>query len=153
MSAGAIDENERDRFARRRSRDLAWYAGGFVIGWGAFILRSNHLTPAMEPYLLAVECSALPIWGWGALRTAERIRRMRRHPALWTAMNDEFYKNVQLRASRAAFIAVALALGIMIAAGTLIPSLQQIPAAIPVQLMVLVAVASFATGTFIYDRE
>jgi hypothetical protein len=153
MSAVAMDENERDRFARRRSRDLAWYAGGFVLGWGAFILRSNHLTPTMDPYLLGVECSAVLIWGWGALRTAERIRRMRRQPALWAAMSDEFYKNVQLRASRAAFIAIALALGIMLVAGMLIPSLQHIPAAIPVQLIVLVAVASLAAATIIYDRE
>jgi len=154
MAAVAVEESERDRFARSRTLDMVWFGAGFVLGWGAFIVRTNHLLPSSaDQALMLVEFSAVPIWGWAYVRMAMRNRRVRAQPALRAALNDEFYKNARLLAARAAFKAIVAANTIMLLAGFFWPPFQRLPAILPAEITIWVAIAAMAAAQYFYDRE
>jgi hypothetical protein len=154
MTAVGIEENERDRLARSRTLDLVWFAAGFLLGWGAFVVRTNHLLPpSADTILMIVEFSAVPIWGWAYARMAIRTRRVRGQPALRSALNDEFYKNARLLAARAAFKAIIAANTIMLIAGFMSESFRRLPATLPVEITLWVAIGAMAIAQFFYDRE
>jgi hypothetical protein len=146
-------EGERDRAARGRTDDFIWFALGFVIGFGAFVVRTNHLLPpSADTPLLVIEFSTVPIWGWAYARMALRARRLRRQPAIRAAINDEFYKAVRLRSARAAFKAVIAANALMLVAGIAWPAFQKLPIAFAAEATIWVAMAAMAAATFFYDR-
>ena len=154
MTAVAMEENERDRLARARTLDLAWFAAGFLVGWGAFVVRTNQLLPASaDKVLMAMEFSAVLIWGWAYARMAIHARRVRSQPALRTALNDERYKTVRLLAARAAFKAIVAANALMLLAGWFWEPFRRLPAILPVQITLWVAVGAMAVAQYIYDRE
>jgi hypothetical protein len=153
MSA-IVSENERDRAARGRTYDLIWFGVGFLIGWGAYIVRTNHLLPpSADQFLMLVEFSAVPIWGWAYARMAIRTRRLRSQPEIKAAINDELYTNMRLRSARAAFKAMIAANGLMFVAGIFWPAFQKLPVAFPAEVTIWVAYAAMVVATFVYDRE
>jgi hypothetical protein len=146
-------EGERERAARGRTYDLTLFALGFLVGLGAYVVRTNHLLPtSADSVLMGIEFSAVPIWGIAYARMAMRARRLRRQPVLRAAINDEFYKSVRLRAARAGFKAVVAANGLMFVAGAFWPAFQKLPATFPAEVTIWVAVAAMAAATFFYDR-
>jgi hypothetical protein len=148
------DGSERDRLARARTTDLLWFSLGFMLGWGAFILRTNHLLPASaDPILHAGEYAAVAVWAWAFARMAIHARRARQEPAMHAALHDEFYRSVQLRAARAAFKAVIAVNAAMMIAIWMWAPLGRLPAILPVQLTIWVAIAALAVATVVYDHE
>jgi hypothetical protein len=154
MTAVAMEENERDRLAHARTADFTWFAVGFLIGFGAFVVRTNQLLPpAADKILMVMEFSAVAIWGWAYARMAIHARRVRSQPALRTALNDERYKSVRLLAARAAFKAIIAANTLMLLAGLLFEPFRRLPATLPVEVTIWVAIGAMAVAQTIYDRE
>jgi hypothetical protein len=103
--------------------------------------------------LMAMEFSAVVIWGWAYVRMAIRARRVRSEPALRTALNDERYKSVRLLAARAAFKAIVAANTLMLLAGLFSEPLRRLPATLPVEVTIWVAIGAMAVAQYFYDRE